>query len=329
MYNPHPLLHRFAAITIICAASALGASCGDAKVAPHAATTTTTPTTNTSGVHPSRAASTVVAVGDIACSSGSSTSATSCGQTATVELARRLDPAAVLTLGDEQYDSGELEDFNDVYDASWGKLASVTRPTPGNHEYAASRSAAGYRAYFGRRATPRHHTYYSYELGSWHLIALDSNCAVVPGGCEVGSPQQRWLANDLRTHRTPCALAYWHHPRFSSGLLHGSSKEVSDLYATLDAAGADVVLTGHEHNYERFAPQDHAGVATEHGIRQFVVGTGGRSLYPFGPAITNSEVRSNKSFGVLELELGASSYSWRFHPTSPNGSHDHGEGTCR
>lgn len=271
----------------------------------------------------------VVAAGDIACPPGAQTSRRHCGQAATARLVRDLHPDALLPLGDEQYNSGQLADFRKSYAPTWGRLFTVTHPTPGNHEYTASKNASGYRAYFGKRATPAGTTYYSFDLGSWHLIALDSNCAQVAGGCSTGSPQQKWLARDLRAHPAACTLAYYHEPRFSSGIYHGSSTEISDLHATLESAHVDLVLNGHEHNYERFAPQDHTGMATAYGIREFVVGTGGNNLYPFGAPIANSEVHSNASFGVLALHLTSGSYTWQFHPTAADGSHDHGHAGCQ
>ncbi|MCW2960798.1 MAG: phoA [Thermoleophilia bacterium] len=318
MLNP---LRDFTTSSVIAIIAAIASGCGGSGAEP------TAPPDEPHGASSTTSFS-VVAVGDIACPPGSPTSRTRCGQSLTARLARRLDPTVVLTLGDEQYNSGKLEEFNATFDSSWGRLLEITRPVPGNHEYAASGVAAGYRTYFGKLAIPERTTWYSFDVGPWHLIALDSNCDEVPGGCDTGSPQQRWLSSDLRANDSTCTLAYWHHPRFSSGVLHGSSEDVDELYATLDSAGADVILAGHEHSYERFAPQDHTGAATEQGIRQFVVGTGGKSLYPFGRPIANSQVRSNDSFGVLELRLMPDSYRWRFHPTSPRGTSDHGEGRC-
>ena len=271
---------------------------------------------------------TVVAAGDIACPPGQRPTRRGCGQAATARLAASVHPAALLPLGDTQYPAGRLAEYRGSYAHSWGRLLSVTHPATGNHEYAASKTAAGYRAYFGARGVPAGATYYSYDVGSWHLIALDSNCSFV-GGCQRGSKQQRWLAADLKAHPSRCALAYWHHPRFSSGIVHGSTKEMDPLFMTLDAGGVDVLLSGHEHQYERFAPQHHNGTPATSGIRQFVVGTGGMSLYPFGPRIRNSQVRRNDSFGVLVLRLQPTGYAWTFRPTTRGAGRDRGSGGCR
>ncbi|MCW2924807.1 MAG: Alkaline phosphatase [Thermoleophilia bacterium] len=318
-------------LRLVAAASiALVGGCGTTEHTTRHTSERTRSTTPAARHHePAAPAGTVlVAAGDIACPPGEHATPHRCGDAATARLAASLDPAVVLTLGDEQYDAGELEDYRASFDRTWGKLRPRMHPTPGNHEYASSGRAAGYRAYFGPRATPGGRTYFSFDVGGWHLVSLDSNCTNVAGGCGAGSPQQRWLVADLRAHHARCTLAYWHHPRFSSGLLHGSSTDVDALYRTLDAGGADVVLNGHEHNYERFAPQHGDGSPARGAVREFVVGTGGNSLYPFGPAIANSEVRRNDAFGVLELQLRPTGYAWRFHAMSSAGSRDHGTGAC-
>jgi hypothetical protein len=271
---------------------------------------------------------TVVAAGDIACPPTERPARKRCGQAATARLAASVHPAAVLPLGDNQYEAGRIAEYRGSYARSWGRLMSLTHPAPGNHEYAASTTAAGYRTYFGDRGVRDGATYYSYDIGAWHLIALDSNCGSV-GGCHRGSPQQRWLAADLAAHPTRCALAYWHHPRFSSGVLHGPTLEVDPLFTTLDAAGVDVLLSGHEHQYERFAPQHHDGKAAIGGVRQFVVGTGGFSLYPFGRRSRNSQVRHNDSFGVLVLRLRPKDFAWTFRPTTRGAGTDRGSAPCR
>jgi hypothetical protein len=228
------------------------------------------------------------------------------GHRRTAELVERIDPNRALTLGDNQYPNGELDDYQRFYDSSWGQFKGRTAPTPGNHEYRTP-AAAGYLAYFGLRAVPEGRTYYSYDLGGWHLIALDSNI-----DRDAGSAQERWLRADLAGNRKRCVLAYWHHPRFSSGSHHGNDPSVGALWEALHDAGADVVLNGHEHNYERFAHQDPRGRADPGGIRQFVVGTGGNGHYGFGEPRPNSQVRDATNHGVLKLTLHPGSYEWDF-----------------
>jgi hypothetical protein len=199
---------------------------------------------------------------------------------------------------------------------------------PGNHEYLTDQ-AAGYFAYFGGRAGPKGKGWYSFDLGSWHLIALNSNCWHV-GGCQPGSEQERWLRADLAAHPGRCTLAYWHHARFSSGVENGSSDQVAGLWQTLYEGGVDVALAGHEHNYERFAPLNASGqVDRARGVRQFVVGTGGRSHYRFGDPLTGSEVRDSTTFGVLTLQLADQGYRWRFLPAGDGGFNESGSDTCR
>jgi hypothetical protein len=184
-------------------------------------------------------------------------------------------------------------------------------PAAGNHDYL-TRGASGYFDYFRSAAGGRGKGYYSYDLGAWHIIVLNSNCADV-GGCDESSAQGRWLRADLQQHPVMCTLAYWHHPLFSSGTEHGSDPATKPLWQVLFDAGADVVLSGHEHNYERFAPQDASGhLDRDRGIREFVIGTGGASHYPIGKALRNSEARNDDTFGVLELTLHSSGYDWRF-----------------
>ena len=234
-------------------------------------------------------APTVVAAGDIA-------SCRSTGDEQTAALVARV-PGTVAILGDSVYEHGTAAEFRDCY--SWRRFRTRTRAALGNHEYG-SAGARPAKAYF--RLPDR--GYYSYELGSWHVVVLNSNCRPA-GGCEAGSPQQRWLAADLAASKAPCTLAYWHHPRFSSGL-HGSDVSMAALWRTLARARADVVLAGHDHHYERFAPID--------GIRSFVVGTGGRSLYPVLFRTEGSEALQTSGFGVLDLELLPDRYTATFRP---------------
>jgi hypothetical protein len=271
----------------------------------------------------------IAAAGDIACPS-STVSSSSCHQKATSDLLTGAD--SVLTLGDNQYDSGALSAYNAYFDPTWGRFKAAMHPSVGNHEYGTS-GAAGYFDYFnGSGATdgmagPRGKGYYSYNIGSWHFIALNSNCGNV--SCSSGSAQETWLRSDLAAHANQCTLAYWHHPRFSSGTTHGSSTATAAFWTDLYNANADVVLSGHEHNYERFGPQNPSGAAdATRGIREFVVGTGGRSHYGFGTGIPNGEVRNSDTYGVLRLTLHAASYDWQFVPEAGRTFSDSGSTAC-
>ena len=266
-----------------------------------------------------RRAAVLLAAGDIA-------SCDSRGDEATARLLDRLD-GRVATLGDNAYRAGSPAEFRRCYDPTWGRHKERTRPALGNHEYNTP-DAAGYFDYFGARAGPAGKGYYSYDLGAWHIVVLNSNCAEV-GGCEAGSAQETWLRADLEANPRPCTLAYWHHPLFSSGVDHGGTTSVWPLWQALDDHGADVVLSGHEHNYERFAPQDPDGnLDLTGGIRQFVVGTGGASSYEFGAAVANSEVRQSGTFGALKLTLRPTSYDWAFVPAAGGEFSDAGHDEC-
>ena len=220
----------------------------------------------------------IAAAGDIACNSSTATS-TTCRQKFTSDLLVNQGLSAVLPLGDIQYENGELANFNAYYDPTWGRVKAITYPAPGNHEYNTP-GAPGYYSYFSSRTSAP--GYYSYDIGSWHLIALNSNCSAI-GGCGTTSTETQWLRNDLAAHPNSCTLAYWHHPRFNSGAEHGSDTAYQPFWQALYDANADVVLVGHEHVYERFAPQTPTGAADAvRGIRQFTVGTGGKSHYTFG-----------------------------------------------
>jgi acid phosphatase type 7 len=241
---------------------------------------------------------------------------------ATAKLLDRI-AGAVFTAGDNAYQNGSAAEFMRCYEPTWGRHKRRTHPVAGNHEYVMP-GAAGYFGYFGAAAGDSGKGYYSYSLGSWHIVALNSNIDMRPG-----SPQLRWLRADLAAHPTRCALAYWHHPRFSSGTTHGSAKETLPLWQALYEAGVDVVIAGHEHNYERFAPQDPLGVADPaRGIREFVVGTGGDSHFPLGPPIANSEVANSATFGVLRLTLEPAGYHWEFIPVPGKTFTDAGSGSC-
>jgi acid phosphatase type 7 len=273
---------------------------------------------------------TVVAVGDIACDTadvgynGGAGTATRCHMLATSNVALSLSPAAVLLLGDNQYDIGALAKYQASFDPSWGRLKAITRPAPGNHEYGTP-GAQGYFDYFGMAAGDPAKGWYSSDLAGWHLVALNSNCAAI-GGCTTASPQGLWLAADLAAHPGVCTLAFWHHPRFSSGP-HGNDSSFQDFWTRLRAAGADLILNGHDHGYERFAPQSPTGAADPGGPREFVVGTGGKDITSVMTVRANSEVRNYSSFGILELKLYSNGYEWRF--LSDGGSVlDSGHGLC-
>jgi calcineurin-like phosphoesterase family protein len=276
-------------------------------------------------VHASRSDPVIAAAGDVACPPKHPVSAAECHQAATARLVAAVRPAAVLPLGDLQYETGARTAFQAAYGPTWGRFDSIARPAPGNHEYAVDHGT-GYYAYFGSRAGSSARGYYSYNLRAWHLIALNSNCSIV--SCARGSQQERWLRADLAAHRRRCTLAYWHHPRFSSGP-HGDEQAVAPLWRALFAAGADVVLNGHDHDYERFAPQTPSGRADpRRGIREFVVGTGGRSHYPTLIPLDNSERRNSATFGVLALTLHRDGYSWRFVPEAGGRFTDSGTTRC-
>jgi acid phosphatase type 7 len=247
-----------------------------------------------------------VAAGDIA-------SCRSKGDEATAALVARI-PGTVAVLGDAVYESGTAEEFRDCY--SWGRFRGRTRAALGNHEYGTGNADAAI-AYFG---LPRR-GYHSYELGDWHVVVLNSNCRPA-GGCERGSPQQRWLESDLAAHPARCTVAYMHHPRFSSGL-HGSDATLGALWTTLARGGADLVLAGHDHHYERLAPFE--------GIRSFVVGSGGRSHYPVLRPLSRpkSVVVDFLTYGVLRLTLRSEGYDWRFVPVRGSTFTDTGSSRCR
>jgi acid phosphatase type 7 len=248
---------------------------------------------------------TLIAVGDVA-------SCTSDGDERTAALVSRL-PGTIAVLGDIVYPVGSENDYVRCFGPSWGPLAPRIRAALGNHEYGTGTAAATIR----RFGLPQR-GWYSYSLGTWHVVVLNSNCTRV-GGCQVGSPQWRWLRADLAAHPSRCMLAYWHHPRFSSGL-HGSNAAYQPFWDLLARAKAALVLSGHDHDYERFAPVQ--------GIRQFVVGTGGAEEYPILWAQRRSVVRRTGTFGVLRLTLRPAGYSWRFLAAGSDAFTDAGSAAC-
>jgi hypothetical protein len=273
----------------------------------------------------------VVAAGDIVCPTAAATPLR-CRHAETAALIGQIAPTAVLLLGDIQYDHATPEAFNRFYDPTWGAYKAITWPSPGNHEYETP-GAAGYFEYFNGvgaqsgRAGDRARGYYSFDIGAWHVVSLNSNCEAI-GGCGHGSRQERWLRADLAANPATCTLAYWHHPRFSSGP-YGSNSMMQAIWRTLYNYGADLVLTGHDHDYERFAPQTATGkLDRARGLRSFVVGTGGKSLRGFTTAVPNSELRSRAAFGVLKLTLHPRSYEWEFVPIAGQSLRDAGRERC-
>jgi PKD repeat protein len=295
-------------------------------------------TSPTSGDQALAADPVIAAAGDIACDpadpnfNGGLGTSSKCRQKYTSDLLVGGGLAAVLPLGDTQYNCGGASAYTQSYDPSWGRVKDISRPVNGDEEYATSggtgcgANGAGYFNYFGAAAGEPSKGYYSFDIGSWHLIALNSNCSEV--ACKAGSTQEKWLKADLAANPGKCTLAYFHQPRFSSQLSTPSSSKLA-FWQDLYAAGADVVLNAHYHYYERFAPQDPSGAADPTGgIRQFSVGTGGRSLItPKSTPAPNSEVRS-KTFGVLKLTLHSGSYDWQFVPEAGKTFTDSGSASC-
>ena len=274
---------------------------------------------------------TIAATGDIVCAPGSKDP---CRHLETLAVVERLAPDLVLPLGDNQYETGSGDEYAAAYNLSWGRLRAISRPVPGNHEYQDDFTARGYFDFFNGPgavtgpAGERGKGYYSYNFADWHFVALNSNCAHLNGGCRVNSLQERWLRDDLQANRRPCTLAYAHHPRFSSGI-NGNADNLAPLWQALYEYGVDVYLAGHDHHYERFAPQRPDGVSDpEHGVREFVVGTGGRSITPFRTILPNSEVQDTTSFGVLSMRLGPTGYQWTYLATTGMPLADSGADTC-
>jgi PKD repeat protein len=241
---------------------------------------------------------------------------------ATAAILERYPTATIYTLGDNAYDDGTPANYTNCYAPGWGKFKDRTRPAPGNHDYHTA-GAPGYFGYFGDRAGPAGRGYYSFDLGGWHIISLDSEI-----DASATSPQATWLKQDLADHPAACTLAYWHKPLFTSGLVHPPDPRFIPFFTILNDAGAEIVLSGHNHQYERFGPMRPNGTSDPNGIREFVVGSGGSpSLYDFGPAQPNSEVRF-KGWGVLKLTLSSTSYTWEFLPVPGSSFADTGTNEC-
>ncbi|MGA2095285.1 MAG: metallophosphoesterase [Candidatus Acidiferrum sp.] len=252
------------------------------------------------------------------------------GARATAKLLEKI-PGTIFAAGDLAYEYGTPANFQNCYDPTWGEFKSRTKPALGNHEYGEP-AATGYFQYWGAAAGPLGKGYYSFDLGSWHIVAFNTNCGAKDlGGCGKGSPQEEWLGKDLAEHPDACVLAFGHHALFSSGLskAHAVHPELKELWQDLYAAHAALVLAGHEHSYERFGPQDPDGHADPaNGIREIVVGTGGRSHDPLGFAMANSEVRNTDTYGVIKLVLTPGHYTWEFIPEEGKTFTDSGSGDC-
>jgi hypothetical protein len=248
------------------------------------------------------------------------------GAEATAKLLDSI-PGTVFTAGDNAYEEGTAQQFHDCYGVTWGRHKSRTRPAPGNHEFH-SGGATPYFDYFGASAGDPARSYYSYDLAAWHIVVLNSECDQV-GGCQSGSPEEMWLRQDLQSHPAACTLAYWHKPLFSSGAKHGNDPGMKDFWKDLYEARAAIVINGHDHDYERFAPQDPEGKADAvRGIREIVAGTGGKSHRPFAAPLPTSELRNDDTYGVLKLTLHAKSYDWEFVPEAGKTFRDSGSDTC-
>jgi fibronectin type 3 domain-containing protein len=278
--------------------------------------------------------------GDIACAPGKTPSATRCQQGATGTVVAGIDPDYVLPLGDTQYENGTDAEYAGAYDKTvWGADKVISRPAAGNHEYRTA-GARPYYSYFGANAGDPAKGYYSWDIRGpenafrWHMIALNSECAQLGGGsttqgCGVGSSQEAWLKADLAANRNVCTIAYWHRPRFSSSTTTPSSTTYVPFWNDLYSGGADIVLNGHAHDYERFAPQTSAGAADPaKGLREFVVGTGGKDFHTMGSPIANSVTSNVTAFGVLKLTLRSGSYDWRFVAADGYRYEDSGSGSC-
>jgi hypothetical protein len=282
----------------------------------------------------------IALAGDIACSASDADFHAGagdpghCHMKTTANLDQSVKPVAVLALGDEQYNSGSASDFLASYDKSWGAVKGITRPVVGNHEYGTS-GAAGYFGYFKAAASGGSSSciskcagYYSFDIGSWHLVAINTECTRIDGGvgCAAGSPQEQWLKNDLSQHRNLCTLVFGHRPRWSSNSF--ASADIAPLVSDMVAAGVDIYATGHAHSYERFAPQDASGAARSTGLTQLIIGTGGSFYTGFGTVVANSVVHKPNIFGVLKLTLHASSYTWSFVPDASTPFSDSGSRNC-
>jgi len=296
----------------------------------------TTPTTTVSTTSTGSGDPVIVAAGDVACAAndpsfnGGSGTASACRSKYTEQLIQKLNPVALLPLGDEQYNSGSPADFSASYAKTWGLSKSISKPIVGNHEYGTSK-AGGYFGYFGSLAGPTGKGYYSYNIGAWHLVAINTECTRIDGavGCAKDSPQEKWLKADLAAHPNKCTLVYGHRPRWASSSF--ASADIAPLVDDMVAAHVDLYLTGHAHSYERFNPQNASGGAAAsgtYGLTQLTVGTGGAFYTGIGTVAANSAVRQKNLFGVEKLVLHSSSWDYSFIPENSTWT-ESGTGTCR
>jgi hypothetical protein len=275
-------------------------------------------------IEPAGKGITIYAAGDIAdCSKTKAADSVAAKTAALIATQLASDKTAVvLTLGDHTYPVGLLSEFHDCYEKTWGQFKDRTHPAPGNHEYYTP-EAAGYYGYFSEPNDPERRSYYSIDIGKWHVVSINSNLRDAAFAAQLD-----WLKKDLAQHPAKCTLAYWHHPVFSSGG-HGNNTFMKPVWKILEDADADVILSGHDHDYERFAPQNIDGQRDEtHGMREFIVGTGGARLTPLLFGKVNSEVSNNNTFGVLKMVLKENSYEWEFLPVAGSSFADHGKGEC-
>jgi calcineurin-like phosphoesterase family protein len=242
----------------------------------------------------------------------------SCGNDNDAKTALLLSrvPGTVFTIGDNVYQSGTSRQFTTCYNPTWGKYKRRTMPVPGNHDYVTS-GAAGYFNYFHRAK------YYAYNRGAWRIYALNSEIDT-----STDSVQVRWLKADLARYPKKCVMAYWHRPRWSSGNIHGSDQNMQIIWAVLFDANAELVINGHEHNYERFAPMNESGQSVTNGLREIVAGTGGESHYGFGRILSASQARNSNTYGVLKLTLHPTGYDWKFIPVAGSSYTDSGSTDC-
>ncbi|MEY4730507.1 MAG: hypothetical protein RL020_1665 [Pseudomonadota bacterium] len=230
---------------------------------------------------------------------------------------------SIITLGDHVYENGTAQEYSDCYAPTWGRFKEKTFPAPGNHDYNTP-MASGYYDYFGARAGPARRGYYSFDVAGWHVISLNSNIAD-----DNGMEQIKWLREDLAANKSQCTIAYWHHPLFTSGL-RGNNRMMKSAWKILHEANADIVLTAHDHHYERFAPQDAEGRADgARGLTEFLVGSGGANLSTIvDPPRQNSEAQIIGTFGILRLDLQEGQYAWEFIPVAGSAARDSGVGSC-
>ncbi len=304
------------AAPIAAAGTGTGAAVATSRASLQSADPVRPPVADVHPIEPAAADPVLVGAGDIArCHSKS--------DARTADLVAAI-PGRVFAAGDLAYPRGSTKDFRNCYDPSWGAFRKRTSPAVGNHEYEQP-GAKPYFAYFGKRAGPSGKGWYAYDLGTWRIYVLNSNCELVR--CGSKSPQGRWLRADLAAHPRDCVAAIWHHPLFSSGF-HGATALSRRLWRPLADAGADIVINGHDHDYERFAPQTIDGDPSPGGIREFVVGTGGTSLRPFEGIVPNSVARSSTTHGVLKLTLSPGAYAWAFVPVAGATWTDAGTTAC-